>query len=236
MNLSTICLIASVRRMYDSGMPPSNPRRSPKPQERQRDPERTRKLIVDAALAEFGAHGYAGARISAIAARAGVNQQLISYYFDGKAGLYRTLMDRWRSTSAELAGPDVPLSEVLGNFLQAGVENRSWARLLAWEGLTGIHTGSEDDDGAFYVAMVDDLRRRQRAGELADDLEPAHLMLILFAATIAPILLPQIARRLIGHAVDSPEFIPAYRAQLAGVLHHLQPRGRDGDPGRPHSG
>jgi TetR/AcrR family transcriptional regulator len=68
-------------------VPPSKPRRSPKPQERRRDPERTRKLILDAASAEFGAHGYAGARISAIASRAGVNQQLISYYFDGKEGL-----------------------------------------------------------------------------------------------------------------------------------------------------
>ncbi|WP_198287030.1 TetR family transcriptional regulator [Frankia sp. QA3] len=56
----------------------SKPRRSPKPQERQRDPDRTRRLLLDAA-AEFAAHGYAGARISAIAARAGVNQQLISY-------------------------------------------------------------------------------------------------------------------------------------------------------------
>ncbi|WP_374194453.1 TetR family transcriptional regulator [Amycolatopsis sp. MtRt-6] len=30
-----------------------------------------------------------------IAARAGVNQQLISYYFDGKEGLYRAMSEAW---------------------------------------------------------------------------------------------------------------------------------------------
>jgi TetR/AcrR family transcriptional regulator len=35
-------------------------------------------VATEAAVTEFGEHGYAGARISAIASRAGVNQQLIS--------------------------------------------------------------------------------------------------------------------------------------------------------------
>ena len=64
------------------------PRRSPTGQERKRDPERTRERILDAAVVEFGEHGFAGARTSAIARRAGVNEQLISYYFDSKEGLY----------------------------------------------------------------------------------------------------------------------------------------------------
>ncbi len=199
------------------------PRRAPLSADRKRDPERTKEKILQAALAEFGEHGYAGARTARIADRAGVNEQLISYYFDGKAGLYQALMNRWRSISAELAGPDVPLTEVIGNFLQASVENRSWTRLLAWEGLTGTSTGTRNDDDSFFTAMVDDLRRRQQAGELAGDLDPAHLMLIIFAATAAPILLPQIAQRLTGHAPDSDGFIRAYREQLAGVLHHLRP-------------
>jgi AcrR family transcriptional regulator len=66
-----------------------------------RDADRTRERILDAALVEFGEHGYAGARIGAIPAR-GSNQRLISYYFDGKAGLHRALIQRWRSTSERL--------------------------------------------------------------------------------------------------------------------------------------
>jgi AcrR family transcriptional regulator len=87
----------------------SQPRRSPRGQDRKRDPERTRERILDAAVVEFGEHGFAGARISAIAGRAGVNEQLISYYFDSKEGLYRTLQERWRfGPVLTRAGPSCP--------------------------------------------------------------------------------------------------------------------------------
>src|SRR5919197_2535533 len=71
-------------------------RRSPSAQQRQRDPERTRKRILDAAIEAFSAKGYAGARVAEIADRAGVNKQLIAYYFGGKEGLYQEIGRRWR--------------------------------------------------------------------------------------------------------------------------------------------
>src|SRR6266508_4956748 len=102
-------------------------RRSPAPDERKRDPERTRERILEAALTEFGEHGFAGARISAIAERAGVNQQLISYYFDGKAGLYRALSERWRQISGQINQESAPLADVVDGFVRAGVEHRHWS-------------------------------------------------------------------------------------------------------------
>jgi AcrR family transcriptional regulator len=48
-----------------------------------------RKRILDAARVEFGANGFAGARVDRVATRAGVNKQLIYYYFTSKQGLYR---------------------------------------------------------------------------------------------------------------------------------------------------
>jgi len=47
-----------------------------------------RTRILQAAREEFGARGFDGARVARIARRAGVNKQLIFYYFDTKAGLY----------------------------------------------------------------------------------------------------------------------------------------------------
>lgn len=202
----------------------SRPRRSPSGEQRKRDPERTRERILEAAVIEFGEHGYAGARTSAIAARAGVNQQLISYYFDGKEGLYRALLRRWEATSGAPQS-DRPLSEVVSGFVGLSATQRSWARLLAWEGLTD--TGSATDPGAdaetdaYFSAMVDDMRRRQEAGELAADLDPAYAQLMLFAMTVAPTLLPQIARRMTGLPADSPEFLDAYAEQLRRVIARL---------------
>jgi TetR/AcrR family transcriptional regulator len=197
-------------------------RRSPRGEERKRDPERTRERILDAALMEFGEHGYAGARISDIASRAGVNQQLISYYFDGKQGLYRELSARWQALSLALNKPDIPIHEVVGNFLQASVDHREWARLLAWQGLSG--NDSDDDDAeadAYFHAIVEDVRRRQRNGELAEDLDPAYVLLVLFAAAFAPTAIPQIVRRITGKQADSPEFLSAYAEQLRRIVEHL---------------
>ena len=196
------------------------PRRSPRGQERKRDPERTRERILDAAVVEFGEHGFAGARISAIARRAGVNEQLISYYFDGKEGLYRALQQRWQMISADASRPELPIADVVAAFLRLNVEQRSFARLLAWDGLA--HTGSDAvEPDAYFAEMVEDLLRRQRAGELADDLDPAYVLLMVFAAALAPTVIPQIARRLTGLSAESPKFQEAYAEQLRRVVERL---------------
>ena len=68
-----------------------------KPGEKQRDAERTRTRLLAAAINEFSAHGFAATRLSDVALRAGVNPQLITYYFQGKRGIYQAARSRWRS-------------------------------------------------------------------------------------------------------------------------------------------
>jgi TetR/AcrR family transcriptional regulator len=209
----------------------TQPRRSPRGPDRKRDPERTRERLLEAALAEFGEHGYAGARISAIARRAGVNQQLISYYFDGKEGLFKALQSRWRDTSAQAGDPARGLADVVAEFLRINADNRPWARMLIWGGLAD----NTPDDEPFFLGMVDDLRRRQEAGEISADLDPAHLMLLLFGAVLAPTVVPQIARQFTGLDPESDEFREAYAAQLKLVIARLagpgQPEAGPGQPG-----
>jgi len=191
-------------------------RRQPAPDERKRDADRTRERILEAAIAEFGAHGFAGARVSAIAQRAGVNQQLISYYFDGKAGLYQALTDRWREVSAGLNTADRPLAEVVVSFLAQDAQTRNWARLLTWNGLTGA-----DSDDSFFGAMVDDIKRRQAAGEISSEVDPGMVLLILFSATLAPVSLPQVVKGMTGLAADSPEFLRRYGETLKKIVEML---------------
>ena len=61
---------------------------------RSRDADRTQQEILAAATAEFAAHGFGGARIEAIAERAGVNKKLIYYYFDGKDELFLAVLEQ----------------------------------------------------------------------------------------------------------------------------------------------
>jgi TetR/AcrR family transcriptional regulator len=195
------------------------PRRAPAGSERKRDADRSRERILDAALVEFGEHGYAGARIGAIARRAGVNQQLISYYFDGKEGLHRALTERWRAMSARLVPPDAPLSDVVAAFTHVGEEQRHWVRLLVWQTLGGHREEGQED---FRRSMVDDLRRRQEAGEIGKDLDPGYVMLALFGAALAPTLLADYAEDFTGLPADSPELFDRYRDQLRKLVERLR--------------
>lgn len=59
---------------------------------RSRDPERTKGEILTAALEEFAAHGYDGAKVQKIAQSAGCNPRLIYHYFDNKECLYLAVL------------------------------------------------------------------------------------------------------------------------------------------------
>src|SRR5260370_33572607 len=70
--------------------------------QQQRDLNRTRERIMAAALKEFSAHGFAGARTDAIARRAHVNERMIFYCFGSKEGLYRAVLAQKLSEKAAL--------------------------------------------------------------------------------------------------------------------------------------
>ena len=50
--------------------------------------------MLDCATEEFGAHGYTGAALSSIAARAGVSKPMVLSYFGSKDGLYTACVER----------------------------------------------------------------------------------------------------------------------------------------------
>lgn len=196
-----------------------SPRRAPAPAERQRDAERSRQQLLAAALDEFAAKGYAGARVQDIADRAGVNKQLIPYYFGGKEGLYRALEQSWLDQEAAFGGPDVPIESLVGEYVRATLTDPRLTRLLIWDGLTG-HGGDTPAPISGEPADVADLRRRQAAGELAADLDPALVLLAMMAAIAAPVVLPQVARRM-GIDTTSPDFQARYIEQMKRILRHL---------------
>lgn len=66
----------------DNGRPP-----------RPRDPERTRRAILEAAREEFCSHGLNGARIERITRRSRENTRMIYHYFGNKEGLYLAVLE-----------------------------------------------------------------------------------------------------------------------------------------------
>lgn len=178
-------------------------RRAPEPDERLRDAERTRQALLDAARHEFADKGFAGARIGEIAERAGVNKQLISYYFGGKQGLYDELVEQWLEQEREMTDPDIPLTELVCRYLAVAHDQPELQRLFVRENLDADHSAVEPD---LHADDVTDLRRRQAEGEIDPDIDPAFLLLVLQAAVSVGVLFPRDVRRYLDLDPASEEF------------------------------
>jgi AcrR family transcriptional regulator len=194
------------------------PRRSPAADERLRDPERSRAALIDAAEIEFGDKGLAGARVEAIATRAGVNKQLISYYFGGKQGLYDAILERWYARERSFDGPGVSLVDLVLRYLEDGRTNTAMTRMFLRESMEGDPTAVEPEPVAEDLQA---LRRRQAAGEIGDDLDPAFVLLFLQAMVVSRVVYPGEAKRLTGLDPSSEEFHGRLREQIARMVERL---------------
>lgn len=196
------------------------PRRAPAPDERQQDADRTRQRLLDAALEVFAAKGYAGARVQEIADRAGVNKQLINYYFDSKEGLYRELQRVWLRREQTFADPGLPLDELAVRYLHDALTEPRLMRLMAWRGLlAGAGSPPADEDAG--LADLSTMRARQAGGELAADLDPASVRLAIMGAVMVPVVLPQLVREIFGLDPGDPAFEARYAEQLRAVIRRL---------------
>jgi AcrR family transcriptional regulator len=74
------------------------------------DPER-KALLLDAAAAEFAAHGFEAASFNRIIERAGTSKGAIYYYFEDKADLYATVVRDAVTRFVAYCGPIGPASD-----------------------------------------------------------------------------------------------------------------------------
>src|SRR4051794_24859707 len=58
------------------------------------DAERTKRDILAIATEEFAVNGLSGARVDQIAERTRTSKRMIYYYFGGKEGLYRAVLEK----------------------------------------------------------------------------------------------------------------------------------------------
>src|SRR5437016_8408421 len=101
-----------------------------------RNPQQTQQRILEAALQEFAAKGFAGARVDVIARRATINKRMLYHYFGDKQGLFQAVLRRKMAQRQAwgLATPDAP-AESLPYWFELAYRDVDWIRLLEWEAL-----------------------------------------------------------------------------------------------------
>ena len=175
-----------------------------------------RQRLLEAALDEFASRGPAGARVESIARGAGVNKQLITYYFGGKDGLYREML-RWcfAQPDAEFDAEPVAgdLGDLLVGFFRRVTGDPRWLRLLQWEAL-GDDPIDDDNRRAHYRGLVEFAEQGKADGWFPADLDADLLFLTLVGAAEYPSAYPQLTELITGTRNTDPEFARRYEAHL----------------------
>jgi AcrR family transcriptional regulator len=194
----------------------------------ERNPERTRERILSAALQEFAANGFAGARVDAIARRAAINKRMLYHYFGNKEHLFREVLRRKiteRQASAEGLSGDP--AESLPFWFKFSCQDADWVRLLEWEALQEADSQLIDGTGrrALAIRALGRIRQQQALGYLAGEFEPRHLLLAMRSLTMFPMAFPQLARLITGQPVSDPHFQKKYAEFLRKFAAAFQPAG-----------
>jgi AcrR family transcriptional regulator len=189
---------------------------------RERNPERSRERLLEAALEEFADKGYAGARVEAIATRAGLNKQLISHHFGGKEGLYRAVMEsRLGRPGGELSGPELELPGALAALFDRAASDPQWVRVLLWEALDGSAGTGDERRRERYAQRLAWVEAEQAAGALPAELEPDLLLVSLLGAAVYPLLVPRAVELMTGQKPEGRTFRKRYREHLTKLAEAL---------------
>src|SRR6202790_3599649 len=155
---------------------------------RRRDPVATQRKLLVAARREFAQSGLAGARVDEIAARAGVNKQLVYHYFGDKDALYLAVLE-WvyeeiraqeRKLNLEGLAPDKAIKKLIESSFDHLAAHPDFIVLLNDENRGGArHVRGSRKLEAMHsplVSMVSKiLKQGVRAGVFRKGINPVHL-------------------------------------------------------------
>lgn len=169
--------------------------------------EGTKERILTAAIEVFSDVGFAGARIDAIARKAGCNKQLLYHHFGNKEALYDAVLSSVlaRKVPPVLRTPTDAADHVVQIFRE-GADERDWLRLILWEALElgrNTEVGLEARRAKFEEAATL-LRHAEAAGLLKLRHAPEVTVLAVLALTSFPWMCPQLTEMvLLGRGTPS---------------------------------
>lgn len=189
--------------------------------------DETRSLLLNAAQEVFAESGLEGARIDAIAQRAGVNKQLVYHYFGSKDGLYSAVLEKVysqiRNQEAELKLDSLPAEEAMRSLIEFSYEylrqNRDFVRLLADENAhRGRHLNAAEsmaDINMPIIQMISQtLDRGVEEGIFRRGIDPLHFYLSIAGMSFFYFANIYTISRAFGREFDTPEAQLERRAHI----------------------
>jgi len=181
---------------------------------------------MDAALEEFAAKGFGGARVEAIAQRAGVRKQLLYHYFPSKEALLEDTLQRAIRNKLEAVTDGGDLGAIMRARFAVAIKDPVILRLSTWEALEYPETRrivAEDERREAVRQQTDAVVAGQRRGELPAEYSPELLQLAFTALALYPLIFGQVTELLMGRGPDDPEFQAEWAAFLQAIGSRLSP-------------
>ena len=154
----------------------------------------SRERILEVARSEFADRGFAGARLQAIAGRAGLRHPTLLYYFSSKEGLYRAVIEQavgdWAEETRLAIENPLRGFEQVAALVEAGFrffeDHQDFVRIVRREALEG---GGRLEDAIaefllpFLERSVAFLERETAAGRLRPH-DPLELMQVVYGSVL----------------------------------------------------
>ncbi len=185
-----------------------------------------RAQILDAAEEEFASHGFHGARMVAIAKRAGVTHGLLHYYFESKERLYEQVVGRlferhlalFRELGAE--GDNLTAKEAVLQSFDLFWEHPNQVRIMLWEMASGADRVERAMSG-FYDQLAATLGSLQPPARAEPGRDPRDVYVTILGALVVYFFRDPIIVRLFGENPYTEADRRRRRAHLSALLDQL---------------
>ncbi len=191
------------------------------------DSSAARSAILAAARSEFSAKGLTGARVNEIAARAGVNKQLIYYYFGSKEDLYRTALEvvyteiRTQERSLKLGDmqPEEAMATLIGFSFDYLAQHPDFIGLLNHENAQGAQhvrdsSAIRDTNSPLIELIAKTLARGIRARVFRRGIDPVEFYISVAGMSYFFFSNRLTLASIFGRELSSAEAVAAYRAHV----------------------
>ena len=209
---------------------------SPSREVRRRNPQASRRAILDAAEELFSARGYDGASLGEIGRLAGTSSALPAYFFGDKDGLYHAVLERLLAEREQRLGPlaataaallertgelRAAIEVLIDGYIDFLRERPALVRLMAREALDG---GRRLGPGPRHsVAIQDGLDRLVRAlpARGGPPVDPQQLLITTVALCFFPIEHNDTMLAAMGLDAAGDQFAAARKRHVADVLERI---------------
>lgn len=154
-----------------------------------RNPDRTRRRLLQAAIKLFSSLGYHAVSVDQIVSSARVNKRMVYHYFGSKEDIYEAALlevygriETVEFTALEGGGsPREKLHRLLEEYFQFLDQNPEFVRMLLWENLEkGRHSAGRLhhlSKNPFLERFREVVERGVKEGQFKKDLDVTHLVI-----------------------------------------------------------